>query len=178
MSRPKPNTPQLSATRLCLEGSCWAQLSPSDAHPHCFLHRGCCCTKVGGESSHSACKYCRSWSSLQLKACLKCWMVWECSCTPSAESDGSLSESQAPPPTSPAPSMASMPSEEPTSPLVSVLPPSGPDRLEENRRGPTPNLAQLLAFCVQILAALSRQEEAANHCFAVLEAIWGRWQHG
>ena len=173
MSGPKPNSPQLSSTRLCLEGSCRAQLPASDAHPHCFLHRGCRRTKAGGEASDSACKYCRSWSSLQLEACLKRRMVWERSRTPSAESDGSSSESRAPPPTSPALSLASMPSVEPTSPSVQALPPSGPDRPEDDRRGSTPNLAQPPDFCAQILAALSRQEEAANQRFAALECRLG-----
>ena len=173
MSDPKLNTLQLGATRLCLEVSCRAQLPASHAHPHCFLHWGCRHTKVIGEASDSACKYCRSWSSLQLEACLKCQMAWERSHTPSAKSDGSSFEFQALPPTSPAPLMASMPSKEPTLPLVSVLPPSGPDQLEDDRLGLTPNLAQPPDFCAQILVALSRQEEVLKHCW---KAIWGRWQ--
>ena len=119
------------------------------------------------------CKCCRSWSSLQLEACLKRWMVWKRSCTPSAESDRSSSESRAPPLTSPAPLMAFMPSEEPIVPSVLVLLPSDPDQLEDDRRGLTRNLAQLPDFCAQILVALSRQEEAPNQRFAALESHVG-----
>ena len=63
--------------RRCKEPSCTEILPVTDLHPHCYLHRGCIRTRVGGDPASLACKTCKGWSRLQLEASVTRRRAWE-----------------------------------------------------------------------------------------------------